>query len=871
MNRLKRAAVAMAGVASVLGGTTAEAANDDTASKKLSICKNADESPKLGELDVVLLLDNSKSLNSTKTKNGKPVATDPDNERYRAISDLLASLASVAKGGEDQQSVRINFGMITFGTSAQERIPLAPLTNLNASDLAAEVKRKSPAKNQEPATNYVVALEEALSVLSSRPDNNCKFLVWFTDGQFEQNEVSGNGREADEKKRKQADYLRTRICREGGLADQFQTLRINTFVLVLKPKVEDVRLGASYGAMQSITGAITVPDEVGKKSSGDLCGNLDSRHRLGDVLVAEDAATIARLVPVVGNSAGGWTPATACPVSVEAADMPEMPAARHLARLSFTAYTEGRELTSLMNSRIVDSDGRERPFDDYLEEISSSRYERKYRFKSVATDKLNQGWSFAIDGGEVGWCVQMYHHRFEVVFTDDPSEPVNQFSKGGQLTSDDLGSLMYRDKNEESLTLVEARTSSEPVKAYLDIDPTKKLFSLPIPVTVKQRNIPLIGCETFELRDSTGRDMPTEKTISASCSVDTRASAVRDLSATMNVDPSLAGSKCNSEVVMNLAGSKEIHLPEQSTQTVEHPNNSLQVLNVVLKANGESAECISESLMSVLFKYDTEADGQRSLEVPIVININWKRTPDAWVVWFITALALALVALLNLFVLGQFTRRTSKLPESGRVMAYEVPVRLERGQAGQVRVSGANGEDLSRHQFTIDGLIRLTTNKSRSEAILAGGTQSVLRIKYPSLFRPFKPPYLALISKDMVYYWQTVTDGRGLSPMSRVGAIFHSPRQQADVTYATATLLVPSTGERGEIVRSLLSTRASTALAGVNLDRTWFTDDVQSRVEQGEVIPAVDSPATSDEPPAPGAPPIPPPPRGPGGPPRIGR
>jgi hypothetical protein len=822
-------------------------------SKNLSVCIDADGKPLAGAIDVVLLLDNSRSLNSEKA-----TPTDPKNMRYDAVRELLVSLGSVGEGGEEQKEADINFGMITFGASAVERIPLTRLTSANAGDLADEVREKSPTARQEQVTNYVVALKKALEVLNSRPAGNCKFLVWFTDGQFERNEIPIRDPERNKKISSQADYLKREVCKAGGLADQFQQLRINTFVLVLRPTRTDNRLGASYGAMQAITGATNVPAAVGQNSSGDICGNLSGREHLGEIYDAERATDIARLVPVVTKPISGWTPATACPVSSDDEDMPLMPASRHLSRLSFTAYTSGKELSSLENSRIVDPGGEEHTFSEYLEEITSSRFERQYRFNKKAWDDLLQGWTFSIEGGEAGWCVNLYHHRFEVSFTDKDSEPVRQVSKGGRLSAEDLRSLTYRNEAGENLTLSQARSETSQVNAFLDIDPTGKLFEEPIPVAVKQLNTPSIGCEKIELRDTSGRDLPKERTLAQGCEIDTSFSAVRGLTATLTVSELLSEGKCNGTVGL-VESDDEIVTDRDTpvTSRVEHPDKSQKVLYVVFRANGRSASCNAPTGTSLLIEFDSKSGG-KPVEVPILIEVEWKRVPIWWVVLLVALASLVAVALINLAVLGQLTRRTTKLPASGQVMAYEVPVRVEKVGASQVRVSAEDGTDLGSHVFAVSRLISLTPNAARSEVALRDGSRATLRIVYPPLFRPFRPPYLVIDPANSPYYWQKVSRGDGLSPMTRSGVIVHSPRRQDNYTMALVTFLVPSTGNREELVRSLLTSRVQNALARSLSDPAWFGERQVDGIGGPSAANPPSAPPVTSQPPNPPLPPNPP-------------
>jgi hypothetical protein len=185
--------------------------------------------------------------------------------------------------------------------------------------------------------------------------------------------------------------------------------------------------------MQAITGATVLPPDVesGIKGSKDMCGNLSNMPRLGEILIVDNAASIARRIPTIANGVGGWTNATACPISTDSDEMPKMPAARHLSRISFTAYEVGEKLEDLDKSRIRTNQNEAAPFSDYLVKVGESEFEQKFEFNDWAMNELKQGWSFEIGDGAVGWCVQILEHQFEVKFDSAGELGVAQSSEVG--------------------------------------------------------------------------------------------------------------------------------------------------------------------------------------------------------------------------------------------------------------------------------------------------------------------------------------------------------------------------------------------------------------------------------------------------------
>lgn len=825
-------------IAPAFGMSSAAAISGDE--NALSVCTDEDGRQKTGPIDLLMLLDNSKSLNTTTGS-----ATDPENKRFDAIRDLLVSLDQVARGNEEQKAVDINFGMVSFGSVATEQIPLAPLAAPEG--LAAAIRRKLPNDRQEQVTNYVSALEKAEELLKARPSGNCRLLVWFTDGQFESSEISREDPARQKRVDEQARFLKSRICGPDGLASRFQALRVNTFVLVLKPTRTDARLANSYGAMQAITGATRVPETVQQESIGDLCGDLSSRTHLGEILIAEDASTIARKIPTMANAVGGWAPATVCPMTLEG-EVPAMPAARHLARISFTAYEQGSELASLDGSTMIDASGEEYPFNQFLKVESSGPFEQKFSFTAEARKNLDQGWKFKIGNGETGWCVQILYQRFTIRFTDDDLNPVAEEKPGDFLTRTDLESLTYAkdDGAKTRIASVEsARAETERIVAFLDIDPTREIFAEPIPVSVKQLSTPSLGCSSLSLVVNPATSMPRSRTLSTACEIDTKYTTLGAVEVALRVGGSFESSNCNASLgIFETPVGENLSSNSEGSTELTHAQGT-KSLHVVLAAKGRSARCVSQSDTVIELAY--EVKGKReTASIPVTVDVSWLRVPSRPLVALITVLLIVCAVLVNLVVMRLIARRTSKMPRSG-VYAYEVPVRLVLLPGGRVQMTLRDGGELGSHQFELSNQIPLRLNKSRTEAVLSGGSRSVLKVKQPPLHRPFGSAVLILDSPSSAFYWKSLDDVVGLSPLATSGVIVHSPRRVDTGIEAIATLLVPALGSnRNELVRSLLSSRATTVVQAAATEIGWFAGNAPSRpnapVDRRQVVEFTEAP-----------------------------
>lgn len=784
--------------------------------KPLTVCRDADGNTKTGALDVLLLLDNSKSLNSTRNNR---IPSDPKNERYGAISEMLKSLGEVSGGVDGRNGVIINFGVISFGDNARTALELEPLTSGNAQEIGQLVEEKVPGKveSQSSETNYINALNSALQTLKSRPEENCKFLVWFTDGQFESKETS-----KPEEHRIQAKDLQNSVCNEDGLANQFIDSRINTFVLILKPTKTDRRLAVSYGTMQAITGATDLPPEVqsGIGKSAGMCGKSKSSDRLGDILIASDAKEIARKIPTIANVLTKWQPVTKCPARSEARGLDAMPAARHTKGLSFTAYEKGRELADLSSAEIIDNAGDSHPFEDYLTEESGSRFEQKYGMNERAVTELNQGWAIKMKNGPAGWCVQMLEHSFEVSFQGNPAKPVVT-SREGVLTNSDLQNLTYFDRgsNNAALTLTEAVGFTGEVGASLDIDPTREIYAKPVDIRVKQQNIPYLSCSSFVLKSDT--NIPSPARISAVCNIDTGQTTLNEVSISVIPDSSLNSQECNAVLgLVEKPLEDKLEKKDALTSELVHKQGSAQLF-LVLEAQGKKAKCISNG-STVKFAFNANGLGEKVIDRAIEIDVRWKTKPPMSIVWAIVIASLLFAAFLNLLLLREIKKYTSRMAQSG-LFAFEVPVRISRMRTGQLTIKTRDGADLSSVVFNVDDQFPVRVESDRRQAKLMGGSRSSLRVKLPSLFKPFAAPLLVLDSKKSVYYAPNFESGSGLSPLTRQAVIIHSPVVNAETCDATVSLLLPNTAMgKQQMVRDLLGSRLANAIKPVANDPDWF-------------------------------------------------
>ena len=790
--------------------------------KKLEICLDSNGQQKSGDVDVLLLLDNSKSLNATNNP------SDPENKRYEAISLLLKALGDLTiSESADGEALKLNFGLLSFGTNAKTLISLTELTSANAESLGRQVENEVPPilDKQESTTNYIPALATALDEFSQRPSENCKILIWFTDGQFESKEISRSDTDKAEKRRSQAEELKSKICGANGFAEQVRQLEINTFALVLQPTKPDERLQASYGAMQAITGASVLPIgvQMGIGEYADMCGDLVSTPHLGEVFLADDAPSIARLVGLINPSDGGnGTPMVKCPAGVDA-ELPKMPAARHLKELTFVALNSPTKLDDLKRAEIIDSLGISHPLNEYLVSKSELGFKKVFVFNREAEDNLDQGWTIKIDQGAEGWCVFAKEHEFEVKFggpTDD--YPITQVSNAGKLNQSDLENLEFQRVSDQVFLsdISEARAEVGEVRAFLSIDPTGLLFPEPgVEIDVQQQSVPTISCELFSIKEI--GDIRESRRISSACEIDTSETNLSTVTGRIASASSLADKDCNAKLFfLKPSPSGEVSVDNELTDQIELSKGKSQVV-VVLEAQGDSATCVTDS-SEVQFIFNVPGQGEVKITRPIHIDLLWKKIPSPIVVWILVFLAVLAAIILNLLLLREIKKRTSKLPKA-KLFAYEVAVSLNIDSNGGVSAKHADGSNLSDHKYAIEKLISISPSASRRAGKLLSGSRSEIAVRLPRLWRPFDPAVMTLKSNKKVYYWPVFDRGQGLSPQTRSALIIHTPKKETDQTSAIVTLLIPSSGnDRVALINDLLSSKLSQVCRLINDDENWL-------------------------------------------------
>ena len=209
------------------------------------------------EIDLLLMVDESGSMR--KEKKSETVAT--------ALKEIRTELFRAS------ENINVRIALASFrgvpGDPARATFSPDPLTEKEISTVTDKVYPNLELTGDEytNGTNYLAAFERAIEIFESSSADNCRVLVFFTDGVID--EVDANGKTVAEPTAAQGQ--RDRTCGPGGLASDMADEGITTFAVVLKsgkdttayktPKDASDKAQASLEMLLAITGEN--PDDSG--------------------------------------------------------------------------------------------------------------------------------------------------------------------------------------------------------------------------------------------------------------------------------------------------------------------------------------------------------------------------------------------------------------------------------------------------------------------------------------------------------------------------------------------------------------------------------------------------------------------------------
>lgn len=770
-----------------LHAESSETSAVETARKEFTLCQRADGSVPT-TIDLLLLFDNSRSLNSRKSGF---VPTDPNNTRFTAVEKMFEAIATAIS----ESNATVNLGLIKFGSQATRLIDFGdrpPISTVNSKKLAKEIRDLMPPKReaQEPDTNYIKALNAAQQMFEASDGANCRVMVWFTDGAFD----FGDPKKADEK----LDDLKRTTCAADGWPTRFRELSVNSFVVLLgKPKSDTLK--ASLELMQALTGHPNGVD--GNDSLPVGCGGAFSGDGKQVGIVSRGSAdTLGPLFEEIGTRIGGGKLLTACSESGLELQTGKMPATKFLKFVKIISRG-GAPLPKPDDLVVIQSGLAEKPISEFMEPANTSS--SSLQWVPNMGSPVAAGWQLRVKGRSQGIC--LYGSLIDpliVKLNRVADGPVSIEEPTNRLDSSDKKSIKFKeaDKNltpsEVLDRYIEAKgkgTTPE-IRAELVVDLTNLVFPEQLAILV-QTDDPIpdlskcIEALRFESPALLG-DMPKNKEDrifrSTPCVV-----ATRGTSTEVSVDASRFFS-----AMSETKGCREIEptlvIGDKRATSGKGviPKDTSRSVSLLLQFKGSKADCKVDVNDGVVVAFELPSGGSKQRDLTVSLTAQLAPAPNPWWVIIGTAITVLFAALLSLILLRMMNKWLARLPEPQGLFSYEIEITVDFDDFQSV-VGKVGGIPLASYQPQAKDL-RPVISGSASEMRLQS-THLIRRL--PSLFKPFSEASAVIAKDETAAYWQQTPSGGLAIPFSSAVIIQKSIKTSpSSGVAALLTIVVPRNG-----------------------------------------------------------------------------
>jgi len=684
------------------------------------------------EVDIVVLMDVSLSL--VRGPSGQS-GSDPSGVRFEAVERLVDGLALTANGSQPQR----NIAVVTFGGKSDVVVPFGEaLTRSRAGELRRIIRERAD-PNRLPSqvtffTNYTVAVTAAEELFRTRPSQNCRVLVWFTDGihdPMNDPSATADGPEARD--------LIGAFCGNDGLVMRLRQQQVSPFVLFLEPTVSSSfteRLGASIAVMKAVTG--DPAPRFGRLGGIEAppC-DVPETGKVGEILPASEANRLVGLLGDLANAIDGGRPVTPeeCPYELAEVASYRLPDARLVEWISLASYDTERTVTA-RDIRVVDAQGG--PVDAALTVLSGDGTgSLRVAINAASRDVLGPGWRIDLaDARDLCLRLRLRPLTFEVsarpsVKALQPADlPVRLYE----------GRLSLTDRTGTPILLESGVVIPPGVSGLLDVENGAPfLTGGRLAVRVVVVGAPSIDCTTVQVPDpatvtfSLGRaSVPDGPLVSAACALGldgVEGEVTIDAASTIAALEAACPSGSTWELVAVEGGTPR---PVGASLVVA---SGSAVTGVLLRTResvpNADIDCTGVELapLSVTWQGATTA-------VPVEFDEALAARPDTVATLIATLIATAVAALISLVVLKLLNARWLGAPPAGQLQGYETTAELVVRGDGQVSIAFSGGG------FTFDQEGWLTVDRAGSGSLRIGSV--VLRRKLPSIFAPWTEPFLVV-------------------------------------------------------------------------------------------------------------------------------
>jgi len=731
-----------------------------TSAKGMELCLDASGDPRRGDFDILVLLDDSGSLQQT----------DAEGLRYEALGVLLRGLVGIDSEGAGIRAR--NIALVSYGERVDVLLPFRPLVGDEVDGIVADVRSRAPGRQRY--TDFIGGVSTAVGLLGDRPAANCRILVWFTDGDHH---MAGSPSSTSlEDQLVDAQSLRTEFCAPNGLDTRIRERGINTFALMLEPlPTRPEALDASKDVMQVITGDPN-PGFVGsadvRRSPSEGCGGELGRQ-IGRVLPAARADQLPGILADLPNEVEGALPGVpdlACPYIVDEVNSSALPDAHLIEWFSLTDFRNSDELEAptLSGVTVITADGERLPASAMMEEISRTDRVLRVRPRADQRDRLGAGWELRLTGA-AQTCLRVL--PVSLTFRISTAEPqisvVRPVSLPERLFSEGQLELIERDARGTLDLDTALRTAG--VSGRLIVD-RGELFAEDrrLPAAIIVDGAPVVSPECAALQIPApgtltagragqlgGPEAPNDPLQSSTCVI---VPATTGDGGTLLWGSTLAA--LNGPEAACRVGEWEVLIDGVASggdQLSFEAGGSpvLLQLRSLTPPDNEPRDCTGVTMPALTLEWQrTEA------AIPVELSVTWSKRSSPLIAVAIASPAVLIVALLSLLLLRLINDRWMRPPDANALWGYESRAMLGLDRRGRPRIEWGRGSTgFHVDQEAIGPVVGIGREELRLES-----TRLVRQM--PGWLRPLDEPVLFVADQQAaVAAHPPASRGRGTLPL----------------------------------------------------------------------------------------------------------
>ena len=778
-----------------MGGVPVAATSPKSAPRSPTICPGIPAKDVSG-VDILILFDNSKSLDST-ADNYRP--SDPLKKRFQALQTLFESLKLGLK-----KELAVNVFVYKFSQKAEK------ISEFSTIDDPVEMKKEVEDKIGATAhgTNYIDALDSARNFFEERKELNlsrCKFLIWFTDGEFS----FSTQNEAD--REKNLNKLVQNTCSSPQWGEELRKQNVNTYVVLLG-NPDDLRTKKNFQESLNLMAQITGDYENEPLGTAVQCPG-DMPQSVGEIFSAEEAEKLTPVFQRIGAYVSGASDIEPCPAKTDSIQTKGLPHSKFFKTISIISM----ESKPLPNPEIIFAvlpSKEEKPIEDFFSISGESKTEMILTPKQ---QKLEKGWKLKImqDGADLCLLGTLIDPP-QITLTQrgsSPAETKNGASTNTQLSDEELKKVVFRNNENQIFSaddvLIQWATIKQDLIAELDIEdqPDLPVFGKKLSLIVDNPASPEpeINClEPFIFKPtrSTGenQDTPSNRDFqTSSCTIKTGPSKLSEVF--VSIKPLV--DQLQSETTDGSCKEVDVKLLINGVEYEEFQVLVSSEITVALNLKVGKTKTLCSYVAAgspgdVVFTYGDNKENSTQVE----FSFDFSPPPPFWPPYFYTLLFLLIAANLSLLLLRSISKALAVMPTN--VYSFETIIAMRLNARNELDLS-VDGVDVNRVQVPAAELGRPGAASTKSSLVL----QNIrLERKLGGFFKPFSEARAEIRPNVPAVYWKSSVGGGLAIPFNKAIVVSSTEKlnSSTDVLSARLTIIVPTSNADGNLaeVQSLL-------------------------------------------------------------------